>query len=340
MDQEGVFTFGIMVKHIERAVFARLGRITELIQGSTVSIHHGTHDLFGRRIVGMDEDTQRIGKAVVHVIVNVVAVKLLETKLLKTANVLQKLVGIGLAYSWFFDKSQYLFEKKKEILTGLDLTIITPSNWMADQVKQSFLNIYDVKVIHNGINLSVFRPAESDFRKRYGLEDKFVILGVAFGWGERKGLDVFVELSRRLDDRFKIVLIGTNDDIDKQLPENIVSIHRTQNQAELAEIYTAADLLVNPTREENYPTVHMESLACGTPVLSFATGGCAEMLDDTCGMTVPKNDIDAMEKAIVRILEEKPFSAEACIQKATEFREDDRFKEYVKLYEADNSLFD
>ena len=243
-------------------------------------------------------------------------------------------------YSWFFDKSQYLFEKKKEILTGLDLTIITPSNWMADQVKQSFLNIYDVKVIHNGINLSVFRPAESDFRKRYGLEDKFVILGVAFGWGERKGLDVFVELSRRLDDRFKIVLIGTNDDIDKQLPENIVSIHRTQNQAELAEIYTAADLLVNPTREENYPTVHMESLACGTPVLSFATGGCAEMLDDTCGMTVPKNDIDAMEKAIVRILEEKPFSAEACIQKATEFREDDRFKEYVKLYEADNSLFD
>ena len=220
------------------------------------------------------------------------------------------------------------------------MTIITPSNWMADQVKQSFLNIYDVNVIHNGINLSVFRPTESDFRKRYGLEDKFVILGVAFGWGERKGLDVFVELSRRLDDRFKIVLIGTNDDIDKQLTENIVSIHRTQNQAELAEIYTAADLLVNPTREENYPTVHMEALACGTPVLSFATGGCAEMLDDTCGMTVPKNDIDAMEKAIVKIFEEKPFSAEACIQKATEFREDDRFKEYVKLYEADNSLFD
>lgn len=236
-------------------------------------------------------------------------------------------------YSWFFDKSRELFEKKKELFTGLPMTVITPSHWMAEQVKQSFLNIHDVKVIHNGINLEIFRPRESDFRRRYGIgEDRYVILGVSFGWGERKGLDVFVELSKRLDDRFQLVLIGTDDDTDRQLPSNVISIHRTQNQIELAEIYTAADLLVNPTREENYPTVHMEALACGTPVLSFATGGCAEMLDDTCGMTVPKNDVVAMEHAAVAICQGKLYSSEACVLKAREFCESARFKEYVALY--------
>lgn len=243
-------------------------------------------------------------------------------------------------YSWFFDKSRSLFEKKKALFTGLDMTIVTPSHWMAEQVKQSFLNTYEVNVIHNGINLDVFQPRESDFRARYGIDDKFMILGVSFGWGVRKGLDVFLELAKRLDDRFCIVLVGTNDETDKQLPKNVISIHRTQDQTELAEIYTAANLLVNPTREENYPTVHMESLACGTPVLSFATGGCAEMLDDTCGMTVPKNDVDALEKAILKICEEKPFSHEACVRKAREFCEGDRFQEYIELYEAENSLSD
>lgn len=241
-------------------------------------------------------------------------------------------------YSWFFDRSRYLFGKKKELLAGLDLTIITPSRWLADQVKQSFLHIYDVKVIHNGIDLSVFYPRESDFRRRYHCEDKFIVLGVAFGWGERKGLDVFLDLHKRLDDRFRIVLVGTNDEVDAKLPEGIISIHRTQNQAELAEIYSAADLLFNPTREENYPTVHMESLACGTPVLSFATGGCAEMLDETCGMTVPKNDVDAAERAIRYIHSDRPFTNENCLKKAEAFSEKDRFEEYTRLYEIEDSV--
>ena len=95
--------------------------------------------------------------------------------------------------------------------------------------------------------------------EKYALENKYIVLGVAFGWGRRKGLDVFVELARRLDkEKYKVVLVGTDDNVDKLLPENIISIHRTQNQTELAEIYTAADVFANPTREENYPTVNME----------------------------------------------------------------------------------
>ena len=235
-------------------------------------------------------------------------------------------------YSWFFDRSRTLYNRKKELLSGLDLTILTPSQWLADQVKDSFLKDYPVYVVNNGIDLEVFRPRESDFRKKYGLEDKFILLGVAFGWGERKGLDVFIELSKRLDDRFQIVLVGADPQVDKLLPDSVFSIHRTQDQQELAGIYTAADLFVNPTREENYPTVHMESLACGTPILTFRTGGSPEMLDETCGASVPKNDVDGMERAIREIFEKRPFSRVACTQKAKAFGQEDRFWEVVCLY--------
>ena len=237
-------------------------------------------------------------------------------------------------YSWFFDRSKYLFNEKKRLFQGLDLTIITPSQWLAGLVKQSFLKDCPVKVINNGIDLSVFKPTKSWFREKNGLTDNKIVLGVAFGWGIRKGLDVFIELSNRLPDDYRIVLVGTDDNIDKQLPSNIVSIHRTQNQKELAEIYTAADVFANPTREENYPTVNMESVACGTPVVTFKTGGSPEILDETCGSVVDCDDIEGMESEIRRICEEKPYSIGACFKRAKTFDMNDRFKEYVELYKG------
>ena len=237
-------------------------------------------------------------------------------------------------YSFFFDKSVKMFQKKKELFQGLDLTIITPSKWLADLVKQSFLTEYSVKVINNGIDLNVFKTCLSDLRKKYGIENKKIILGVSFGWNERKGLDVFVELSKRLSEDYKIVLVGTNEQTDKYLPNNILSIHRTNNQQELAEIYSTADVFVNPTREENYPTVNMEAIACGTPVITFKTGGSPEMLDETCGSVVKCDDIDALEKEIIRICTDKPYSKENCIKKSKEFDKNKRYKEYLELYKS------
>jgi len=233
-----------------------------------------------------------------------------------------------------FDNSKYMYRLKKKWFTGVEnMTIVTPSEWLASLVKESYLKDYPVKVINNGIDLNVFKPTESDFRKKYALENKYIVLGVAFGWGRRKGLDVFVELARRLDkEKYKVVLVGTDDNIDKLLPDNIISIHRTQNQTELAGIYTAADVFANPTREENYPTVNMEVLACGTPVVTFNTGGSPEMLDETCGAAVAKDDNDAMYNEIIRICEKKPYSLEACLKKARRFDMNERFKEYYDLY--------
>ena len=235
-------------------------------------------------------------------------------------------------YSLFFDYSKSLYNKKKQLFSGLDLTIITPSQWLASLLKKSFLKDYPVKVINNGIDLNIFKPTDSDFRKKYNCEDKFILLGVAFGWGKRKGLDVFIELSKRLDSKYQIVLVGTDDNVDKQLPSNIISIHRTKNQQELAEIYSAADLFVNPTREENYPTVNMEAIACGTPVVTFKTGGSPECIDEICGVVIAKDDIDALEKEIIRICNENAFSKEDCIKKTQNFNKNDKFTEYINLY--------
>ena len=234
------------------------------------------------------------------------------------------------------DKTAKMWHLKKDCFSQLEnLTIVTPSQWLGELVRQSYLEKYPIRVINNGINLQIFSPRVSNIRDKYGITDsQYMVLGVSLGWSERKGLDVFVDLAKKLSDNYKIVLVGTDAKVDKQLPPNIISIHRTQNQIELAEIYSAADVFVQTTREENYPTVNMEALACGTPVLTFRTGGSPEMLDETCGSVVDCDDVNALENEIIRICEQSPFSKEQCVLKAREFDQNKRFKEYIKLYET------
>ena len=236
------------------------------------------------------------------------------------------------AYSFFFDNSSKLYSKKKELFSDLDLTIITPSEWLKSLVKKSFLKDYEVLVINNGIDLDVFKPCESDFRENHSIKDEFLILGVAFNWDERKGIDVFADLARTLPKDCRIVLVGTNENTRQLLPDNVITIDRTENQQQLAEIYSACDLFVNATREDTFPTVNIESLACGTPVLTFKTGGSAEIIDETCGMSVEKNDTDALKAAILKVKESRPFTKEACLKKSAEYRKEEKFKEYTKIY--------
>lgn len=226
-----------------------------------------------------------------------------------------------------------MWRLKRDWFSNLEnLTIVTPSKWLAHLVEESYLKNSTIKVLNNGIDLSIFRPQTSDFRERYLLEDKFIVLGVAFGWGYRKGLDVFIDLAKRLDDTCKIVLVGTDDKVDITLPNNIISIHKTDNQVELAKIYTAADVLVNPTREDNYPTVNMESIACGTPVITFDTGGSAEMISSSTGYVIENNDVDALYNTIVEFKNKNCISQEDCIEAAKRFDMNDKLGEYCDLY--------
>lgn len=223
--------------------------------------------------------------------------------------------------------------KRKLFTTARNMTIVTPSKWLAKLVNKSFLNAYRVTVINNGIDLNIFKPRQSSFREKHGIDKNAkIILGVAFDWSERKGLDIFVKLAKYLSNEYKIVLVGTNDIIDEALPDNVISIHKTQNQIELTEIYTAADLFFNPTREDTYPTVNMEALACGTPVLTLNTGGSPEIIDSTCGAVITNDNIDIVKQSIIQICSH-PFNTAACLERAKNFDMNRRFEEYVRLYE-------
>ena len=179
--------------------------------------------------------------------------------------------------SFLLDNSKDNYSCKHNAFTGVkNMTIITPSKWLADLVKQSFLKDYPVEVRYNTIDTSVFKPTPSDFRKRYDLADKKIILGVASTWDDRKGLDDFIQLSEMLSDEYRIVLVGLSLKQIKGLPPTILGLPRTNSTKELAEIYTAADVYVNTTHEDNYPTTNLEAKACGTPTITYNIGGSPE----------------------------------------------------------------
>lgn len=233
------------------------------------------------------------------------------------------------------DATKLLYRYKKKWFSGIsEMVIATPSRWLETMVRGSYLQDYPISVINNGIDLNVFSPNPGDFCDRHSIpQEKHIVLGVAFGWGYKKGLDVFIQLADSLGDEYQIVLVGTNENVDAQLPGNIISIHRTNNQKELTEIYSAADVFVNPTREETLGLVNIEALACGTPVITFRTGGSPETIDETCGSVVECDDVNALEKEIIRVCNEKPYSQEACLKRARQFDQEEKFREYVKLYE-------
>ena len=233
----------------------------------------------------------------------------------------------------FVDRTDRMWTLKKKWFSGIkDLTIVTPSKWLADLVAQSFLKDYDVKVINNGINLEIFKPAPNTIREKYGLQNKKIVLGVSTSWGYAKGLDIFVSLSKSLPDDYKIILVGTTEKIDKQLPDNILSIHRTESPQELAEIYTAADVFVNPTREEVLGLVNIEAQACGTPVIMYNTGGSPETIDKETGYIIDNNDVDDLLNMIMLVCLEKKDLKEKCIEQSKKFDKNNKYNEYRELY--------
>jgi glycosyltransferase involved in cell wall biosynthesis len=234
--------------------------------------------------------------------------------------------------SILLSRSESNFERKKGLFTGVaDMTIITPSYWLADLVKKSFLKEYPVKVIHNGIDTSVFKPTPSDIRARYGLEDKKIIIGVAQVWNNRKGLGDFIKLSEMLDDTYKIVLVGLTDKQVSELPEKILGITRTKNATELAQWYTAADLFVNTTYEDNYPTVNLEAQACGTPAVTYRTGGSPESIPVV--HVVEPGDLAGMA-ALIKNICESEIPAE--ILESEKYDRKGLYSEYVDAYKEDS----
>ncbi len=207
--------------------------------------------------------------------------------------------------SLLFDRSRKNYEKKKKAFTGVKkMTLITPSEWLKECVQESFLAEYPVKVVNNRIDREIFRPTETSFRVEHGLEKKKILLGVASVWERRKGLDDFCRLAKMLDDSFQIVLVGLSQEQLRQLPEEILGIRRTNNASELAGLYTTADWFLNLTYADTYPTVNLEAEACGTPVITYDTGGCRETIRDSRSKLVAPGDLERVA-VLVQIKDEE-----------------------------------
>jgi putative colanic acid biosynthesis glycosyltransferase len=234
--------------------------------------------------------------------------------------------------SLLINNSKMNYERKRKAFTGIkNLTIVTPSQWLADLVKKSFLKEYTIEIVNNGIDLEVFKPTESDFRRRYNLQDKHIILGVANMWEQRKGINDFIQLSKQLDSSYKIVLVGVSKKQIKKLPKNILCIPRTNNIKELAEIYTAADIYVNPSVEETMGLTTVEAFACGTPAIVYNTTAVPESIDASCGIVIDKGNFNNLYMEIKgdRI---KQIEKQNCIKRANFFEKRIKFEKYIQMY--------
>ncbi len=212
------------------------------------------------------------------------------------------------------------------------ITFVAPCEWMTKHLSASYLGHYPTKVIVNGVNLDVFKPTASDLRQRFGLQNKKICLSVASEWDRRKGLRYLCKAAERMGESYAFVVIGLTDEQISELPSEMIGISHTANTQELAAWYTVADCMLNPTMEDNMPMVNLEALACGTPVVVFETGGCPEAIDETCGIVVPKGDMDALCHALERITSIERFTADDCINRARMFDCRSTFQQYVELY--------
>lgn len=210
--------------------------------------------------------------------------------------------------SLFLDNSRSNYKRKKNAFTGINnLTIVTPSNWLANLVKDSFLREHEIAVVPNGIDTAVFRPVKSSFKAKHNIENRFMILGVASVWNKKKGLEHFVELAGMLQQDEIIVLVGLTQKQISSLSGNIIGISRTNNVQELVEIYSAADVFLNPTLEDNYPTVNLEAQACGTYIITFDSGGSKEtIIGPSHGTIIPEKTTKGIRRVLNKLRKNYP----------------------------------
>lgn len=239
---------------------------------------------------------------------------------------------------WYcLDRSRRNHRLKKQLLADIpSLTIVPVSEWLGDNICQSHLKDRDIRVIHNGIDIKIFSPQPTNAHERHGIEKhKKIVLGVAALWDARKGLNDFYELAPRLPaDEYTVVIVGQRTEDIKHIENacQMVFVDRTQNALELAQLYSSASVFVNPTYQDNYPTTNLEAIACGTPVITYRTGGSPEAVDENTGLVVEQGDIEGLVYAIEKLAD--VGYKENCRKRAEEhFDKDKCFEKYIELYE-------
>lgn len=236
----------------------------------------------------------------------------------------------------FLDHSSRNYALKKELFASVAdrLTLVPVSNWLEQLVKESFLKKANVVTIHNGVDTNAFCIQEQSYK---GLPDgKKIVLAVTGVWDEKKGLRDVIELSKIMSDKYQLVMVGLTQKQVSLLPENIIGITRTDSLSQLAALYSTADVYINPTWEDNFPTTNLEALACGTPVITYKTGGSVEAVTPETGSVVNQGDVKALYTEIERLCSmDRDDLRKYCRERAVKhFEMSDRYTDYLNLYES------
>ena len=244
----------------------------------------------------------------------------------------------GYPKSLLFDRSKKNYIKKKELFTKIDkLTIVSPSQWLSNFIDESFFKHKKINTINNGIDTNIFKAIDNikDIKTKLNINNEKVIIGVASVWTYSKGLDDFTKLNELLPNNYKIILVGLNKKQIKALPDGIIGVERTESIIQLAELYNIADVFVNPTYADNFPTTNIEALACGTPVITYKTGGSPEAIDEKTGIVVEQGNINQLKEAIELVAKDKSIYTENCRERAVNlYNKQDRFNDYIKLFNS------
>lgn len=241
--------------------------------------------------------------------------------------------------SLFIDNSKRNYSDKRTLFCSIeDLTIILVSKWLQERVKKSYLNKYTQKLIYNGVNTHVFYPRNnrSIIKKKLGVGNRFMLLGVASIWEKRKNLNDYVKLGELIDEKTIIVLVGLSEKQIKKLPNNIIGLSRTENISHLAEIYSAADIVLNLSAEETFGMTTVEGFACGTPGIVYNCTASPELITSNTGIIVEKGDMHGLVNAISEIeTKGKAYYSVTCRDHAMKyFNKENKYKEYIQLYES------
>ena len=234
----------------------------------------------------------------------------------------------------FVDRSARNFRLKKDLFTAnKNLHLIAVCDWLGGMVGRSFFSDMDLRVIKNGIDVNVFKP--NDASGKVGVNKKKTVLGVSSVWHKDKGLFDFYRLRELLPSDYEIILVGLSKKQIRDLPCGISGIERTESVMDLVNLYSQSDVFVNPTYADTFPTVNLEALACGTPVITYNTGGSPEAIDDQTGLVIEQGNVAMLAAAIKEMCENPQVYSTKCRERAVQFFDmRDKYAEYFDVYDS------
>lgn len=235
--------------------------------------------------------------------------------------------------SILLDHSTQNYRTKKQLFTSLvKLHLVTPSEWLKNEVEKSFFMDIPCTAIPNGIEIEKFVYRENNLKKTLGISNKKVILGVANVWTEQKGINDFIQLAELLDETYQLVMIGVDEQRKKRLPANIIALDRTKNIEELIDYYSMADIYFNSSIEETMGMTTGEAICCGTPVVAYRSTAVPESVGDGCGVVLEPHDTEGVARAFAEIISRQEKYKNACLAYRQRFDKKISNEAYYKLY--------